>query len=305
MTTYMPKTRPQPAAANTGALPKELNDALAAAESLLGERDRIYAVLVRTHTLIPELLARRADAQSKLAAAEVSGTDATSTHDERLRIEAERLTTVSRRQGAIQALLDGETGLTERRDVLVAEKDQYARKATEAFRVKYDAVIRAFQEVSAEGDALASALRFPVEMPLPVTVSGGRRETVSGIGIPECDPIKVERVPGTDLQPVTIDPVAQRVGTTLDRLGTAIDFANGLRASIRMQDQMRMRETARGWNPAGTYIVLRPFMCHTDNLPFQPGVLIDSSLVGLVSLQRSLAGKSIRLIDGETRAEAA
>ena len=31
MTTYTPKTKPQPAAANTGALPKELNDALAAA----------------------------------------------------------------------------------------------------------------------------------------------------------------------------------------------------------------------------------------------------------------------------------
>jgi hypothetical protein len=278
---------------------------LTAAEEALRDHDRVRAVLARTHDAIPAALRVRAELQDQLAEAELNGKDTKVLRDRRLVTESERLSFVGQRQGAIQALLDGETGLTERRGVLVAEKDQYARKATEAFRVKYDAVIRAFQEVSAEGDALASALRFPVEMPLPVKVSGGQRETVSGIGIPECDPIRVERIAGPDTGRPVIDAIAGRIGTTLDKLENAIDFANGLRASIRMQAQARMRETTRGWNPGGVYSVLREFICHNDGLPFLPNQIIDASLLGLVSLQRAVASKSVRLLESAETAVAA
>jgi hypothetical protein len=288
-------------------LPPALAAALTTAEQVLRDHDRVRTVLERTHTAIPEALARRMNLQAELAKAELNGGDTKVLREHRLVTESERLSLVSQRQGAVQALLDGETGLTERRGVLVAEKDQYARKATEAFRVKYDAVIRAFQEVSAEGDALASALRFPVEMPLPVKVSGGQRETVSGIGIPECDPIKVERVPGTDLQPVTIDPVAQRVGSALDKLDGALNFACGIRSALRMQSQLAMRTTSRGFDPSpsATYRVMTPFVSHFDGLTFEPGVLVDISLLGMVTLQRLVSTKKLHLVQGDVKAEVA
>jgi hypothetical protein len=304
--TYTPKTRPQPAAANTGALPKELNDALAAAESLLGERDRIHAVLVRTHTLIPELLSRREAARSALAQAEVGGNkDVSAIRQERLTVESERLSAVAQREGSIAALLDQESSLTEARDALVTAKDQYAAGAVAEFRVKYDAAVLALQTAWATGDALASALRFPVEMPLPIKMSGGRRETVSETAFPTYDPIRVERDLGPDTGRPVIDAIAGRIGTILDKLENAIDFANGLRASIRMQAQARMRETLRGWNPNGAYLVLRQFVCHNDALPFLQNQIIDASLLGLVSLQRAVASKSVRLLESAEAAVAA
>jgi hypothetical protein len=278
-------------------LPPALADALTAAEQVLRDHDRVRAVLIRTHDAIPAALRVRAELQDQLAEAELNGKDTKVLRERRLVTESERLSFVGQRQGAIQALLDGETGLTERRDVLVAEKDQYARKATEAFRVKYDAAVLALQTAWATGDELARAMRCDVPMPLPVRATGGPVPTISGIGCPESEPVRLHRVPGPDSAPPPIDAVAARIGATLDRLGTAIDLANGLRAALRMQSQAQMRESLRGWNPAGAYVVVREFICHTDGLPFLPNQIIDASLLGLVSLQRAVASKSVRLLE--------
>jgi hypothetical protein len=278
-------------------LPKDLADALSRAEEALRDHDRVRAVLTRTHDAIPAALRVRAELQDQLAEAELNGKDTKVLRDRRLVTESERLSFVGQRQGAIQALLDGETGLTERRDVLVAEKDQYAAGAVAEFRVKYDAAILALQMAWATGDELARAMRCTVPMPLPIKVSGGRRETVSATAIPECDPIKVERVPGTDLQPVTIDPVAQRVGGTLDRLDHAIVFATGLRDT-----QSRQRTTRPyGDKPVdftATYRTIQPIRCLFDGLEFAPNTLVDVSLLGPIPLSRHLATKTIRLENG-------
>jgi hypothetical protein len=305
MTTYTPKTKQAPA--DTAALPRDLAAALTTAEEALRDHDRIRSVLTRSHDAIPAALRVRAELQDQLAEAELNGKDTKVLRERRLVTESERLSFVGQRQGAIQALLDGETGLTERRDVLVAEKDQYAAGAVAEFRVKYDAAVLALQTAWATGDELARAMRFPVEMPLPVKVSGGRRETVSATAIPECDPIKVERVPGTDLQPVTIDPVAQRVGSALDKLDGALNFAAGIRSALHLETQLSMRASSRGFDPSPSaiYTVVEPFISHFDNLEFRPGTLIDTSLVPLVSLQRLVGTKKLRLATQATERVAA
>jgi hypothetical protein len=291
----------------TPTLPRDLAAALSRAEEALRDHDRVRAVLTRTHDAIPAALRVRAELQDRLAEAELNGKDTKLLRERRLVTESERLSFVGQRQGAIQALLDGETGLTERRDALVTAKDQYARKATEAFRVKYDAVIRAFQEVSAEGDALASALRFPVEMPLPVKVSGGRRETVSETAFPTYDPIRVERDLGPVTAPPAIDPAAKLIGGVLDKLESGINFANGIRAALHLETQLAMRASTRGFDPSPSaiYTVVEPFISHFDNLEFRPGTLIDTSLVPLVSLQRLVGTKKLRLATQATERAAA
>src|ERR1035438_9023223 len=115
MTTYTPKTRQPQAPALAGALPKDLADALTTAERVLTEHDRVLATLQRTHTLIPELLARRAAVQS----------DARAAREQRLTVESERLSAVSQRQGAIEALLSQETELTAARDALNVGRQSY------------------------------------------------------------------------------------------------------------------------------------------------------------------------------------
>jgi hypothetical protein len=297
MTTYTPKTKPQPAAANTGALPKELNDALAAAERVLGEQDKLHATLQRTHVRIPELLARKMTVQAELGRAEIEGKDTSAIREQRLTVESERLSAVSQRAGSIEALLSQEPELTAARDALVTAKDQYAAGAVAEFRVKYDAAVLALQTAWATGDALASALRFPVEMPLPVKVSGGRRETVSGTAMPVFDPITISRVPGTDLQPVTIDPVAERVGGVLDRLDHAIVFAAGLRETQSRQHTGRIYGD-RPVDFTATYRVNTPIRCLFDGLEFAPNTLVDVSLLGPIPLSRHLATKGIRLENG-------
>jgi hypothetical protein len=213
---------------------------------------------------------------------------------------------VSQRQGAIQALLDGETGLTERRDVLVAEKGRYAALAVAEFQRKYAAAILALQTAWATGDELGRALRCDVPMPLPVKVSGGPQPTVSGIGCPESLPIRVERIPGPVTAPPPIDALAARIGATLDRLDGALNFAAGIRSALHLETQLSMRASSRGFDPSpsAVYTVTESFISHFDNLEFRPGMLVDVSVVPLVSLQRLVMGKKLRLAQATERAAA-
>ena len=304
--TYTPKTRPQPAAANTGALPKELNDALAAAERVLGERDKVHATLQRTHSRIPELLARKMTVQAELARAEVDGKATAAIHEQRLVIESERLSAVAQREGSIAALLDQESSLTAARDALVTAKDQYAAGAVAEFQRKYAAAVSALQTIWAEGDELGRALRCDVPMPLPVKVSGGPKPTLMGIGVPEFDPIRVERIAGPDASPPAIDAAAARIGATLDRLDGALNFAAGIRSAQHLETQLAMRASSRGFDPSpsAVYTVTESFISHFDNLEFRPGALVDISLVPLVSLQRLVMGKKLRLAQAMERAAA-
>jgi hypothetical protein len=62
--------------------------------------------------------------------------------------------------------------------------------------------------------------------------------------------------------------------------------------------QLERETTARvpnGFDPSATFVVLKPFVGHIDGLTFQPGELVDSSLIGGQTLRRLFIGKSVRL----------
>jgi hypothetical protein len=307
MPTYTPSKSKQPQApADTRALPPALGAALADAERVLAERDKLHSALVRTHEQIPELLRRRADAQSKLAAAEVSGTDAASIRDERLRIESERLSAVERRAGAIEGLLMQEPELAAARDTLNTARKAYAAGAVEEFQHKYAAAVLALQTTWAEGAELARAMRCDVPMPLPIKVTGGPQQGLHPWPA-EPLPVKTERIMGdARAAPVKIDATAARIGGVLDRLDRAIVFASGLR-----ETQSRQR-TSRPYGDrpvdfAATYRTIQPIRCLFDGLEFAPGTLVDVSLLGPIALSRHLVTKGIRVENGGggRRAEAA
>jgi hypothetical protein len=306
MTTYTPKTRQPQAPALAGALPKDLADALTTAERVLGERDKLHGTLQRTHVRIPELLARKMTVQAELGRAEIEGKDTSAIREQRLTVESERLSAVAQREGSIGALLSQEPELTAARDTLNTARQPYIAGIVNAFSERYAAAVRQLQMLWQESDALAAALRSDVPAPLPVKVSGGPKFTPMGIGCPEFDPIKVERDLGPDASPPPIDATAARIGATLDRLDGAFNFAAGIRSALRMQSQLSMRTTSRGFDPSpsAVYIVAESFVSHFDNLSFEPGTLVDVSLLGLVTLQRLTSTKKLRLVQGETRAAA-
>jgi hypothetical protein len=278
-------------------LPRDLAAALTTAERTLSEHDRLRGALSRTHELIPELLARRADAQSKLAAAEVSGTDAASIRDERLRIESERLSAVARRAGAIEGLLMQEPELRTTRDMLDTARQPYIAGIVNAFSERYAAAVRQLQMLWCESDSLAAALRSDVPAPLPVRFSGGQTPTVQGFGVPECQPVRLHRIVGPVTAPPPIDALAARIGGTLDRLDHAIVFAAGLRETQARQQTGR----PYGHGPidfTATYRVNTPIRSLFDGLEFAPGTLVDVSLLGPIPLSRHLATKGIRLENG-------
>lgn len=308
MTTYTPKTKPQPAAANTGALPKELNDALAAAERVLGEQDKLHATLQRTHVRIPELLARKMTVQAELGRAEIEGKDTSAIREQRLTVESERLSAVSQREGSITALLAQEPELTAARVAVEQARAPYVAAAVSDFQRRYQLAIASVQTMWAEADALGAALRTKVDAELPIKISGGPVPTVCGTGFPVCDPIRVERIAGPDTAPPpAIDALAARIGATLDRLDGALNFAAGIRSALRMQSQLAMRASTRGFDPSpsAVYVVAERFVSHFDNLSFEPGTLVDVSLLGLVTLQRLTSTKKLRLVQGEVKVEAA
>jgi hypothetical protein len=132
-------------------------------------------------------------------------------------------------------------------------------------------------------------------MPIPAKILGGEKPTANPFQIPEFETPRLVRIPGEQCE-VHIDQTGDRIGKTLDALDAALAFIAGIRTSRKMERTIRVRESSRGFDPGGTFTVLREFVNHTDGLKHKAGELVDSTLVGVVSLQRLTSTKTIELV---------
>jgi hypothetical protein len=305
MTSYTPKMK-QPAEAP--GLPRDLAAALENARALLAETDRLHDVVSQTHTDIPALLARRADAQAALSALEIgrSGDPASikAAREKLASIETERVRTVRQRQGALNFLLNQEPQLVAARAAVDTARAAFTTRLVAEFRSRYDATISALQNLWLEGAALQATLRAPVPMPDPLRLEGGR-----DLGCHpwpgEISPVKLVRVMCANTEPPEVDKQAAGIGAVLDRLDAAVLFCESIARQRRFEQQLGTRETTRAFDPQAIYLVVEGFMCHNDSLRFEQGALVDGSLIGPVSLQRLVAGKKLRLQEPAKAAAAA
>jgi hypothetical protein len=262
---------------------------------VLQERGGAFDVLKATHATIPALLAERALAQSALGGRELAGTDTGAPAKNLERIEGERARAVRMRLAAIETLLSQEPQLKAVRETLDGARASYASTMISEFEERYRAGVRALQALWREGDVLASALRAAVPMPIPARILGGEKPTANPLQIPEFETPRLVRVLGESGE-IRMNPEAERIGKALDALDAALAFIAGIRTARKMERTIRVRESSRGFDPAGTFRVLHEFTNHADCLKHRPGELVDSSLVGVNSLHRLTSVKTIELV---------
>jgi hypothetical protein len=139
----------------------------------------------------------------------------------------------------------------------------------------------------AEAAALTAALRSPVSCPPPYVAEtnlvNGRSAVRFSLPL--------------DPQPVTLPPALSQLAGALDRLDTALSMIGGIKQSRQLDERSFQLCLKRGLptSTPGLFRVVQRFSCLIDNLSFEPGVVIDASLVGNGNLQRLLtSGRHLR-----------
>jgi hypothetical protein len=168
------------------------------------------------------------------------------------------------------------------------ERESYARPVVARFEERYQQAFRQLQELWQEGDELAKLLRAPVDMPLPVRITGA----VKACFIATAD-TKVERILPESAAPAVTDETATRMGGILDRLSAAIHYCQSLAAGRSRHVQTLISNLP--FSPEGLYKVRQSFNCSVSGLPFAAGTLVDCTLVSVHELQRLVAVRRITL----------
>jgi hypothetical protein len=294
--TFTPQsTKPGPRAADRSAdLPAAtpptdaLIEALNEAAEVLKERERLKAVLEQTHRDIPDLLQQRQQASANLGTAEVHNGDAGQARSLLSAIETDLGSSVRRRAAAIDGLMSQEQDLQDALSQVERERESYARPVVARFEERYRAAFEALQMLWQEGDELAKLLRAPVDMPLPVRITGA----VKACFIATAD-TKVERILPESAAPAVTDETATRMGGILDRLSAAIHYCQSLAAGRSRHVQTLTSNLP--FSPEGLYKVRQSFNCSVSGLPFAAGTLVDCTLVSVHELQRLVAVRRITL----------
>jgi hypothetical protein len=271
-----------------------LEAALATAEQVLRERDRLRSILSMTHADVPRLLQARIDARAAVAAAEVhGGLDRDEARARLEAIETELVTAGQQRRGAVAALIAQEQELSSALARLEEAKTSYASGILADFNRRYQHALEAFLQVWAEGDMLSRSLRTPVSMQPPIQVSNLGRE---GFRVEKSTEV-VRALPESPIE-AKIDPVAEKIGRQLDELTAAITYCKGL-ADTQSRHRPNL-DSNWPFDPAGVFVVRQPFNDPVDQQPYPAGCLIDHTLLDVRQLQRLTAVKRISLASAGT-----
>ena len=174
-----------------------------------------------------------------------------------------------------------EEPLKAERAAVDAELRAHAIEATADFSRRYDDAIRSLQSLWNEADLLSKALRCAVPTPLLIKLT---TSPVDG---------STQVVPARTGVAVAVEPAATKLGEQLDRLDTALGLCNAVRQSHGFDMHRHRLDLLRGTasEHSGVYRVLLTFRNLVDGLEFQPGELIDSSLVGSGMMARLQVGR--------------
>jgi hypothetical protein len=247
---------------NAGA--NDLEQALTQAEQVLAERDRHFESLKRTCQSIPALLARRQGYQADASDAAAGKIEA---------IQRQLAGQVRLRLASTDELLNMHAALETARQDLDSAREAYADQVVAEFTTRYNAAVAHLEQLGAEGAQLARSLRVPVDMP------------AAGVVVD----------PAPAAIPVPIDETAARIGSALDRLTEAVAFPKAFASIAERAATLERSGTApAGFDAKATYTVAKAFTCSLTGVTFQPGMLIDSSLIPGPMLGRLYRSKYLR-----------
>ncbi len=267
-TTTMSKPRPT---TPITALPEAEADVMA-------RFSQLRTVLEATHTQIPQLLARERTIGRALGLAETEAVK-----EQLAGVVAERESAARRRAAAIGAILDLDAALQSERAGLERSRQQYATHALAQFRERYSACVADLQALWETGRALGLALRCEVSMPLPVKLVESARDG----GALRAVPIRAD-VAGV------ADDEAARLGAQLDQVDGALAAVAAIRQSPNLRPHHHRLGLLRGDgapSPAACFASSITFRNLSDGLEFQPGQLIDESLIGSGMRHRLMTGQ--------------
>ncbi len=237
---------------------------------------QLREILATTHSQIPQLLARQRDADRELGL-----TESAELRKELAHLVTERENAARRRMAAVAAIAELEGPLQAERAAVEAERQRYAIEAVAAFQERYSAIVGALQELWEEGRALGMALRCVVEMPMPTRVV---TSPVDGIAraMPVCSDVAVP-----------VDDEAARLGAKVDQVDGALALVAAIKQSHDLDSRGHRLGLLRGASSEfnGTYRVIAAFRNSVDGLSFEPGALVDSSLVGPGMMSRLMTGR--------------
>jgi hypothetical protein len=257
---------------------KTKNSEPAAVTGVLVEFGRLREVLAMTHSEIPALLARERSIAHELGLGE------TETLPQQLAdITTARESAARRRASVLDAVLAMETSLQSERGTLERERQRLGVAALAQFRLRYESCVAALKACWEEGRALAVALRCEVPMALPVKVVTSPVDSVA----------RAQPILASDAVPPTVDPALSALAAEIDQVDGALALCNAIRQSAELEKRHHRLAVDRGAavEYGGLFRVLATFRCQTDGLEFQPGELLDGSLIGGGIAHRLQAGK--------------
>jgi hypothetical protein len=237
---------------------------LSEVEVILATFDRHTAALAATHKSIPALLADEyrlsrdvgADVATKLAA-----------------VAAKREAESRRRAAAVDGVLAAEAVLAGVADVVARRQRELAATVVTEFSIRWHAACGALDVLRVEAAALAAALACDVPTPPPFQIVHSvahDRPEIRPRPLAPADPVAV-----------ALPPELVRIKAVADRLHKARGLCSSVQQCREWDSRHYSLAQSRG-EPTeyrGTYAVRLPFNCPMDGLPFEPGMLVDRSLL--------------------------
>jgi hypothetical protein len=253
-------------------------DAVAEAESVLGKADPFLTALRSTHASIPAALAEEQQLSAQWGSAVIDGSGGVDQLHAQLGAARERRERdVRRRRAAIDNLLGMESELIGARAAAEQVRAQFASTVVNEFLGRWNHACRELAKLHAEAAALTAALGTRVTCPPPYSTT---------MNVVSSQPELRLSLP-LEPPPVTL-PALATVAGVLDRLDAALAMVGGIKQAQLLDARSYQLALQRGTptEHGGVFRVIAEFVSPVDGLPFAPGALVDSSLVGHGHLAR-------------------
>jgi hypothetical protein len=272
----------------TRTMKKSNNPQETTSDPLMTQFRHLQSVLADTGASIPRLLSEQRQLREELGSAEIEGTDIQRTKERLATVTAALASAARQRQAAGDGMLSLADGLRQERAAMEQELAAMAQAVVAEFNGRWSRACEELGRLHAEAALLSRALRANVVAVPPYTTSlsaDGTRMNVVYSGLLEVDTVMVP-------------PEVAAITSQADEVDAAMCLCAAV-AQAKEWDQryVAMQRTRSGNMPVmnGTYTVIKRF----DHMGarFEPGMLVDQTLMGSGTLHRRWQGREIVPVD--------
>jgi hypothetical protein len=282
------RNKEKPAAENSG-MPRELAEAIAAAETVLAHAEHFGRALTETGKSLPACLAQQRELNAELRRVELAGGDDSQVRGQLDQLAGKAAFERRRRTAASEALMRQEGELIAVRNKVDEARKLFAAAVAAEFVERWNATLRAQEAMRAEAAEYSKAFGTTFSCPLPYEA-----RTNQITGKPELHLVDQPSGPAVALPP----PVAAII-RILDRLDSASALSQGIRAGFGWTKNYFELARERGFRTemSGLFEVAKPF----DSLGthFERGMLIDRGVLGEGLTERFWRGRELQPVVGD------